>query len=43
MGRLLLSAVVPAVGIPVPWVQEIGLGVHRYDLGCGPVYGHIAG
>ncbi|MGR6915510.1 hypothetical protein ACU635_14795 [[Actinomadura] parvosata] len=25
----------------LPWVRGFGLGVHRYDFGCGPVYGHI--
>ncbi|MEV5895647.1 serine hydrolase domain-containing protein [Nonomuraea fuscirosea] len=49
-GRLLpaplmreMTSVVPAAGIPMPWVEGIGLGVHRYNLGCGPVYGHIGG
>ncbi|WP_188196238.1 serine hydrolase domain-containing protein [Nonomuraea sp. SYSU D8015] len=49
-GRLLpatlmreMTASVPAADMPMPWVKGIGLGVHRYDLGCGPVYGHVGG
>ncbi|MGW0196155.1 serine hydrolase domain-containing protein [Nonomuraea sp. NPDC003201] len=49
-GRLLpaplmreMTSVVPVAGNPMPWVTGFGLGVHRYDLGCGPVYGHIGG
>jgi D-alanyl-D-alanine carboxypeptidase len=49
-GRLLpaalmreMTSVVPLADNPMPWVKGFGLGVHRYDLGCGPVYGHIGG
>ncbi|MEV4364657.1 serine hydrolase domain-containing protein [Nonomuraea sp. NPDC049625] len=38
-----MTATVPVRDNPMPWVQGFGLGVHRYDLGCGPVYGHIGG
>ncbi|AQZ69500.1 D-alanyl-D-alanine carboxypeptidase [[Actinomadura] parvosata subsp. kistnae] len=49
-GRLLpaalmreLTGTVPVRGNSLPWVRGFGLGVHRYDFGCGPVYGHIGG
>ncbi|MCK2219479.1 beta-lactamase family protein [Actinomadura sp. ATCC 31491] len=49
-GRLLpaalmreLTTTVPVAGEQFPWLRGFGLGVHRYDLGCGPLYGHIGG
>ncbi|WP_143043940.1 hypothetical protein [Nonomuraea jiangxiensis] len=38
-----MTSTVPVKDNPMPWVRGFGLGVHRYDLGCGPVYGHMGG
>jgi D-alanyl-D-alanine carboxypeptidase len=50
-GRLLQKALLdqmtrvipPPSGNPFPWVKGYGLGLFKFDFGCGVVYGHIGG